>query len=131
MISVLRRVPRLVNKRGRVKAPQHEEETSENLLLHKVREDGNDSQRKEQTSDGVENLTEKMKELKLFPKLEFRRRHLKQVLRTWFLLLQPNFNRSLRSSVMSSIVELLWINMLLICFEYFGQFRRFLYVGTA
>jgi hypothetical protein len=78
MISVLRRVPRLVNKRGRVKVPQNEEETSESVLLHGG-EHGNDSRRKEQASDGVETLTEKMKELKLFPKLEYRRRHLKQV----------------------------------------------------
>ncbi|KAG0504133.1 hypothetical protein KC19_8G075200 [Ceratodon purpureus] len=76
--SVLRRVPRLVNKRGRVKVLQHEEETSENAILRKA-EDENDSQRKEQSPDGIDALTDKIKELKLFPKLEYRRRHLKQV----------------------------------------------------
>lgn len=77
--SVRRRVPRLVNKRGRAKVPKNEEEMSANSLLDKVREDGTERQRKEQIAVGVENLTEAMKELRLFPKLEYRRRHLKQV----------------------------------------------------
>jgi len=76
--SVLRRVPRLVNKRGRVTVPQLEKETADKLLEDETGDwDGN--QKKEQTSVGVENLTKRMKELKMFPKLEYRRRHLKQV----------------------------------------------------
>lgn len=132
--SVLRRVPRLVNKRGRVKVPQHEEETSENLLLHKVKEGGNDVQRKEQTPDGVETLTEKMKELKLFPKLEYRRRHLKQVFKTWLLLMYHNskidpsfvFHDSLTSNCLGpsdeEVAYVLWT---------LGQVCRCLYVGTV
>lgn len=81
LISVLRRVPRLVNKRGRVKLPQLEKETAENLVEDEAGEDWNGNQKKEQTSVGVENLIERMKELKVFPKLEYRRRHLKQVLK--------------------------------------------------
>lgn len=76
--SVLRRVPRLVNKRGRVAVPQLEKETADKLLEDE-RGDWDGNRKKEQTSVGVENLTERMKELKLFPKLEYRRRHLKQV----------------------------------------------------
>lgn len=70
-----------MNKRGRVKTPEREKEIAENFLLDEGGEDLNGDKKKEQTPGGVETLTERMKELKLFPKLEHRRRHLKQVIK--------------------------------------------------
>lgn len=52
-----------------MKLPEHEKETK-----------GGDGQQEDRASVEFEKLTESMKELKLFPKLEHRQRHLKQVL---------------------------------------------------
>jgi hypothetical protein len=78
LIPVLRRVPRLVRKRGRVHIPQQEGNKVEPLLVEDVR-DGPGHEHKQPAPTTMEGLTESLKELKLFPKLEHRRRHLNQV----------------------------------------------------
>ena len=75
---MLRRVPRLVRKRGRVHIPQQEGNEMQSLLLEDGR-DGLGHENKQSAPTTMEGLTESLKELKLFPKLEHRRRHLNQV----------------------------------------------------
>lgn len=75
---MLRQVPRLVRKRGRVHTPQQERNEIETLLVEDVGDDlGHENKQPAPTT--MEGLTESLKELKLFPKLEHRWRHLNQV----------------------------------------------------
>ncbi|GLJ40881.1 hypothetical protein SUGI_0845700 [Cryptomeria japonica] len=79
--TVRRHVPRLVNKRGRrSKIPKDESNNEcssgvvENSDLVTINAEGN-----ENSSKAIDEITEGLKELRLFPKLEHRRRHVGQV----------------------------------------------------
>ncbi|KAH7294044.1 hypothetical protein KP509_28G054000 [Ceratopteris richardii] len=82
--SVRRWVPRLVRRRGRsCKNQQVEEDLHRQPSLHaSVQLPEGTSQSVDSKTDGdneIDDLTSQMKELRIFPKLEHRRRHLKQV----------------------------------------------------
>lgn len=88
--SVRRWIPRLVRKRGRSahhQAIQENDNNDQDQSLHVVKDISTEvnirsSSCVHQLADnatGIEEVTDRLKELRLFPKLEHRRRHLKQV----------------------------------------------------
>ncbi|KAJ7524771.1 hypothetical protein O6H91_17G020500 [Diphasiastrum complanatum] len=70
-------VPRLVSKRGRAIAKIQVE--GENCIDSKLKSGSSEASEVNLKDDAVNSLISDLKELKLFPKLEYRRRHLNQV----------------------------------------------------
>ncbi|MCO5569399.1 hypothetical protein L7F22_023111 [Adiantum nelumboides] len=79
--SVRRWIPRLVRRRGRSACNKESENTCcQHASMDSSSEAGSDqcTQKKTDGQNEIESLTSQLQELRMFPKLEHRRRHLKQ-----------------------------------------------------